>query len=395
MPGRNGYAVSGGWANSAMKVNNQTFPADLTIDTRDASLSEYLAGSSITLQNEFEDKGADEYIIHIATGSTIPASPSNGTGIINGTGNGNYRYGFNGQEKSDELDNGLYTAQFWEYDSRIGRRWNLDPIYNTDISRYAVEGNNPIYYNDPNGDYKHKLQAQWYKLWHGGTVTQCDPKSKGPHAGEWRVGKSGGTGPNGELISKVHYGDEKSSNTDLADITSHPIKTFNQAKNIVNSKASDIWNSTPARILVPDFIPISGNFQTSSGTYVSEDFTITIMLRGKDPGIYFNTTTGAGGVSSAGVDVGCSVGRGYYLGDPRKMSKNILGGWGFSASGGIKPKVGAGGGADVGVDIGFNHGKPETMTIKIDVSVGVGGATPVHGSAGGSNSTEPIPIIKF
>ena len=185
MPGRNGYAVSGGWANSSMKVNNQTLPADLIIFTRDASLSEYLAGNSVTLQDGFEDKGSDEYVIQIADGSTIPASPSNGTGTINGTGNGNYRYGFNGQEHDFDNGNDMYTAQYWEYDSRIGRRWNLDPIFNTDVSRYAVEGNNPIYYNDPNGDYKHKLQAQWYKLWHGGTVTQCDPKSKGPHAGEW------------------------------------------------------------------------------------------------------------------------------------------------------------------------------------------------------------------
>ena len=39
-----------------------------------------------------------------------------------------YRYGFNGQEKSDEIGEGLTTAMYWEYDSRIGRRWNVDPI---------------------------------------------------------------------------------------------------------------------------------------------------------------------------------------------------------------------------------------------------------------------------
>ena len=36
-----------------------------------------------------------------------------------------YRYGMNGQEKTDEIHNGHYTAEFWEYDSRLGRRWNL------------------------------------------------------------------------------------------------------------------------------------------------------------------------------------------------------------------------------------------------------------------------------
>jgi len=42
-----------------------------------------------------------------------------------------YRYGFNGQEKTDELkgSGNHYTAEFWEYDSRLGRRWNVDPMF--------------------------------------------------------------------------------------------------------------------------------------------------------------------------------------------------------------------------------------------------------------------------
>jgi hypothetical protein len=41
--------------------------------------------------------------------------------------NNSYRYGFNGQEKSDDVTVGNTTAMYWEYDSRIGRRWNVDP----------------------------------------------------------------------------------------------------------------------------------------------------------------------------------------------------------------------------------------------------------------------------
>ncbi|MCY7311936.1 MAG: hypothetical protein LH619_14260, partial [Chitinophagaceae bacterium] len=65
-----------------------------------------------------------------------------------------YRYGFNGKEKSDELDpNGsLMTAMFWEYDSRIGRRWNVDPKPTVSLSPYATFFNNPIRYSDANGD---------------------------------------------------------------------------------------------------------------------------------------------------------------------------------------------------------------------------------------------------
>jgi hypothetical protein len=68
--------------------------------------------------------------------------------------NMNYRFGFNGQEKSTEINGSenLYTAEFWEYDSRIGRRWNLDPKPNVGISSYSGFANNPIFYSDPLGD---------------------------------------------------------------------------------------------------------------------------------------------------------------------------------------------------------------------------------------------------
>jgi RHS repeat-associated protein len=65
-----------------------------------------------------------------------------------------YRFGFNGQEMNNEVK-GLgnsYTAMFWEYDSRIGRRWNLDPKPTPGISEYSVFNNNPIRFSDLLGD---------------------------------------------------------------------------------------------------------------------------------------------------------------------------------------------------------------------------------------------------
>ena len=68
---------------------------------------------------------------------------------------GGYRYGMNGQEKVDEI-NGVtgshYTALFWEYDARLGRRWNLDPKPNPSISQYNCFAGNPIWYSDVLGD---------------------------------------------------------------------------------------------------------------------------------------------------------------------------------------------------------------------------------------------------
>jgi hypothetical protein len=65
-----------------------------------------------------------------------------------------YRYGFNTQEKDDELagDNNSYTAEFWQYDGRLGRRFNLDPKPNPSNSDYSCLGNNPIWFSDYLGD---------------------------------------------------------------------------------------------------------------------------------------------------------------------------------------------------------------------------------------------------
>jgi phosphopantetheine adenylyltransferase len=65
-----------------------------------------------------------------------------------------YRYGFNTQEKDDEIAGvgNIYTAEYWEYDSRLGRRWNLDPVDQVWMSNYSVLGNCPIFMVDINGD---------------------------------------------------------------------------------------------------------------------------------------------------------------------------------------------------------------------------------------------------
>ena len=63
-------------------------------------------------------------------------------------------FAFNGQEKDDEVSGAgnTNTAMFWEYDTRSGRRWNLDPKPQISISDYACLGDNPIRSNDPLGD---------------------------------------------------------------------------------------------------------------------------------------------------------------------------------------------------------------------------------------------------
>ncbi|MBS1637737.1 MAG: hypothetical protein JST26_17610 [Bacteroidetes bacterium] len=71
-----------------------------------------------------------------------------------------YRYAMNGQEKDDvyldlsgmPIVGASSTAEYWEYDGRLGRRWNIDPVLDEGLSPYATFANNPILMSDPNGD---------------------------------------------------------------------------------------------------------------------------------------------------------------------------------------------------------------------------------------------------
>jgi hypothetical protein len=63
-----------------------------------------------------------------------------------------YRYGFNGQESSGEVASNTTTALYWEYDGRIGRRWNIDPKQKVEESPYLTFNGNPILLKDVLGD---------------------------------------------------------------------------------------------------------------------------------------------------------------------------------------------------------------------------------------------------
>ena len=52
----------------------------------------------------------------------------------------------------NNVTSGSYTAEFWQYDSRLGRRWNVDPKPVSSFSSYLTLSNNPIIYSDTRGD---------------------------------------------------------------------------------------------------------------------------------------------------------------------------------------------------------------------------------------------------
>lgn len=71
------------------------------------------------------------------------------------TGSEDYRYGFNGMEKDDEVkdEGNSYTTEFRQYDPRIGKWLSIDPLFSIFPwqSPYVAFDNNPILLRDPRG----------------------------------------------------------------------------------------------------------------------------------------------------------------------------------------------------------------------------------------------------
>lgn len=65
-----------------------------------------------------------------------------------------YNFGFSNQMRDDEVYGfgNSYTAEYWQYDSRLGRRWNVDPRPVPSFSPYSCFANNPIWFSDEYGD---------------------------------------------------------------------------------------------------------------------------------------------------------------------------------------------------------------------------------------------------
>jgi hypothetical protein len=74
--------------------------------------------------------------------------------VLSSVSKGVYRYGMNTQEKENEIygEGNSYTAEYWQYDARLGRRWNVDPRDVPSFSPYSCFANNPLWFSDVAGD---------------------------------------------------------------------------------------------------------------------------------------------------------------------------------------------------------------------------------------------------
>ncbi|MCX6145703.1 MAG: hypothetical protein NTW25_00410 [Candidatus Kapabacteria bacterium] len=102
-----------------------------------------------------------------------------------------YRYGYNAQEKSLEIDasGNHHTAEFWEVNNASLRRWNRDPKPVVGISEYSIFGNNPIKFKDLLGDSVHSDEKNFKKADRElkATLGEQHPFSRNEKNGNWEI----------------------------------------------------------------------------------------------------------------------------------------------------------------------------------------------------------------
>ena len=66
---------------------------------------------------------------------------------------GDYRFGYTGHEKEDDLASGVYTTEYRLLDTRLGRWMSVDPLFAKypGISPYNYYMGNPMKLIDPDG----------------------------------------------------------------------------------------------------------------------------------------------------------------------------------------------------------------------------------------------------
>ncbi len=140
---------------------------------------------------------------------------------------------------------------YWEYDTRLGRRWNLDPVDQVSISNYAVLSNSPILKVDPLGDDDYVVNRKGKIEWNKKTDSETDRLVSVKNIGdEYSYNKEGGLKNNWMSIDKGILSEKASMKKTIEDENGNVTKyegwyiPFNDKEDLANRTFQFLANNT-------------------------------------------------------------------------------------------------------------------------------------------------------
>lgn len=179
----------------------------------------------------------------------------------------------------------MTTAEFWQYDTRLGRRWQIDPVGKPWMSGYTTFDDCPIRFIDPKGNYP-------YAVGNTNTVQSITPNKDGGYTiteetvivtkvdETWVETSNGSDHPKGYTTSQVHTVQKIQTITSTTTIDKDGKLVSNSATNqeymanyydvVVKNPATDEIIPQETHQDNSDPNKISGKFYigTSAGTFV-------------------------------------------------------------------------------------------------------------------------------
>ncbi len=198
---------------------------------------------------------------------------------------GNYRFGFNGMEKDDEIKGGGNSYDFGAriYDSRIGTWLSLDRKSKAYRSNYIFCADNPIIFIDPDGndDYYYDKSTNSVVVFRTGaphnfyTFGEFMPLENGP--GEISVARLATDGEIGEMLL---------NNTEMFQDALKHATTREEMQKVFNYRVieanKDNWKVAAVTVAIP--ILIIGTIEAAAaigfetfGTYIVEETAETVI----------------------------------------------------------------------------------------------------------------------
>ncbi len=241
------------------------------------------------------------------------------------------KFGFNGQQRDDEVygKGNLNTALFWEYDTRLARRWNIDPIGKPSLTSYHAFEDNPILFSDILGntveirgkeaknDTKKSSErseefATWIKDWdedktHTYVIT-TNPKDIKPFVKDFDETTGGTIASDGKATYYIYYNPENTGRLGASGVLEEAYHLNDALKGVDMSFSStgeccanlDIWDEVRAKTWVANLKGMNSTYQFPYGDDVyilpshygyikrlaTQDDVANFLMNGSGPKVY-------------------------------------------------------------------------------------------------------------